>query len=242
MLQCDRGRTIGLSSLGIVLFVLLAGSLFAQERGVIYSQHTPNMVDLNPDPDSPFWRDAPPVVTDADTVGRTFPAYRTEIRSRWDGQNLHILYSCAADTITLNPSPDRRIKTHELYRWDIAELMIGSDFANIEIYAEFGASAQEEWYDYLRGVPENRGGGFRWTTGFKVKGRIDRERKLWYLEMSIPLNMLDPKHAPAAGNRFRVNFYRYQYVDSRTLYLAWRPTGVEADFSIPKAFGILILK
>jgi hypothetical protein len=75
----------------------------------------------------------------------------------------------------------------------------------------------------------------------KVKSRIDRDRKIWYGEMLIPLAAID-KRPPAVGNDFRVNVYRLQSAGEgkKIHFLAWRPTG-EWNPHRPKKFGLLKL-
>jgi hypothetical protein len=219
--------------------VLLAAAAFGQQPA-IESVATPRASELTPDPAAPVWQSAVPVVMDKTAMGQPAPAYRTSIRSRWDGDNVHFLFSCPYDTLTANPIPHPELRSRRIWDWDYAELMIGSDFSNIENYREFGLSPSGEWYDYDRSRSIENGGGPLWSSGCKVKSRIDSGAKVWHGEISIPLRALLSGPA-AAGTRFRVNFFRIQYVGGKRLPLAWSPPGGN-DFPVPRAFRVLELR
>ena len=51
----------------------------------------------------------------------------------------------------------------------------------------------------------------------------------------------DASEAPAAGQRFRVNFYRMQGPPPGRKMIAWQPTH-QKNYHVPEAFGLLELK
>ena len=75
----------------------------------------------------------------------------------------------------------------------------------------------------------------------KVKARIEKDKKISFGEMSIPIASLD-KHPARAGNPFRVNFYRLHTVpnEAKRHFIAWQPTGVWNPHK-PEKFGTLKL-
>src|ERR1700689_4182099 len=99
-------------------------------------------VSADTDPSSDFWRDVSPVFAERDSSGNPVPGYRTEIRSRWTNTNLFFLFICPYEQLNLKPEPKVETETNELWKWDVAEVFIGSDFKNIRRYKEFEISPQ----------------------------------------------------------------------------------------------------
>jgi hypothetical protein len=193
---------------------------------------------LRLDPESPFWRDAPPISFDGDNYGRPVTFLRTEVRSRWTDSNLYLLFVAPYKDLNLKPSPQTTADTNHLWNWDVAEAFIGSDFQHIRRYKEFELSPQGEWLDLDIDLDQpHREDGWKWNSGFEPAARIDPERKVWYGAMRIPFSAIDPRQ-PHSGDRFRANFFRSQGA-SRQL-LAWQaPMG--ESFHVPERFGILEL-
>jgi len=72
------------------------------------------------------------------------------------------------------PDPTMSAETNELWKWDVAEVFIGSDFENIRRYREFEISPQGEWVDLDIDLDAPRHeDGWVWNSGFKVSARID---------------------------------------------------------------------
>src|SRR5581483_3606052 len=95
--------------------------------------------DVTPDtnPDSPFWKGVAAVIADRDQSGKPVPAHRTEIRSRWTDDNLYFLFICPYQELYLKPNGDLTKETFGLWKWDVAEAFLGTDFQNIRRYREF---------------------------------------------------------------------------------------------------------
>jgi len=220
---------------------LLSLSLFAAEpQEVLSSKRAPGEVTADTNPYSSFWREAPRVVAGADSFGREVPGHRTEIRSRWTNGNLYFLFICPYEQLHLKPGPDVKNETNQLWKWDVAEAFIGSDFANIRRYKEFEVSPQGEWVDLDIDLDKPRHeDGWKWNSGFQNAARIDSAAHIWYCFMRIPYATIDSR-APAAGNELRVNLYRSQGPPEAHRAIAWRPTG-KSTFHAPEAFGILRL-
>ncbi|MGB7434560.1 MAG: carbohydrate-binding family 9-like protein [Candidatus Acidiferrum sp.] len=200
--------------------------------------------ELNPDPDSAFWKDAESVVLDQSILGEPDPSVRSEARSRWTKDYLYFLFWGPYDTLHLKPDPDTVHETYKLWFYDDFELYLGSNFDNINLYGEFQISPQSEFLDMAIDATRPKPGWNDerlWDSGMKVKSRIDADKKVWYGEMRIPIASID-KRAPIIGNKFRVNVYRLQSAGEgkKIHFLAWRPTG-EWNPHRPQKFGTLEL-
>ncbi len=225
----------------ILSFALLCGSqLLAEDPHQIDSKRASRDAQSDTDPKSGFWRDAPVVVARSDRQGNPVPGYQTEIRSRWTGTNLYFLFTCPYEKFYLKPNPDAKAETNELWKWDVAEVFIGSDFKNIRKYREFEVSPQSEWVDLDIDLDSpHHEDGWIWNSGFKVSTRVDEAAKTWYAFMQIPYSSVDSR-SPAAGNTLRVNFFLSEGERPAHKSVTWQPTG-KPSFHVPEAFGTLKL-
>lgn len=223
-----------------VRFLLLFACAPMMAASVLESHFSKADFELTADPASPPWNGIGGVFAENGPHGERIPGHRTEIRSRWTTGNLYLLYICLYETLHLRPNPALTAETNQLWDWDVAEAFIGSDFQHIHRYKEFEVSPRGEWVDLdidrdSRAPQE----GWRWNSGFSVKGRIDSAHKVWYAEMRIPISSIDARH-PEAGLEMRANFYRCQGPEPGRKYIAWQPTHA-ASFHVPEAFGRLRL-
>ena len=206
----------------------------------IPSQRAAQDVAADTDPNSAFWRGVPAIVADHDGSGNPVPGHRTEIRSRWTGGNLYFLFVCPYQELNLKPQPKTDIETNELWKWDVAEVFIGSDFRNIRRYKEFEISPQGEWIDLDIDLDSPRHeDGWVWNSGFQAAARIDAGAKVWYGFMRIPYAAVDARPA-SAGNTLRANFFRSQGARPGRKAIVWQPTH-RATFHVPEVFGTLRL-
>ncbi|PYX81023.1 MAG: hypothetical protein DMG70_21120 [Acidobacteria bacterium] len=230
--------------LGVACFLLLALCLIcakeSDRKAVVFSTRADADVKVDTDPASPLWRNAHPVFAEVDNQGRLEPEYRTEVRSRWTKNNIYFLFICPYKHLYLNPRPDSLHETYELWNWNVAEVFIGSNFQNIKRYKEFEISPQGEWIDLDINVDNPRHEeGWVWNSGFEHAARIDESKHVWYTAMRIPFVALDvPK--VAAGQQFRVNFYRTEGPPGGGKEVMWRPT-MSKTFHAPESFGLLKL-
>ena len=163
------------------------------------------------------------------------PGPPTEIRSRWTDKTLYLLYICPYDELNLKPDPNPAVETPRLWNWDVAEAFIGTDFDHIARYKELQVSPQSEWVDLdINRDDTKAAGGMAWNSGYKVKGRIDRERHIWYGEMAIPMSAIGVT-AAKAGTEMRVGLYRIagtEYQQEKLCVAADRPN------HLPRAAGV----
>lgn len=223
--------------------LILAGLLAAGAAGAAdqaESRRALRDAPSNTDPKSDFWRGAPAIFAANDGRGNPVPGHKTEIRSLWTPQNLYFLFICPYESLNLKPDPKTKEETNELWKWDVAEVFIGSDFQNIRRYKEFEISPRAEWVDLDINLDAPRHeDGWTWNSGFESAARIDEAAKVWYGCMRIPYASVDTRPA-AAGNTLRVNFYRSQGARPNHRSIAWQPTG-QGSFHVPEAFGALKL-
>jgi hypothetical protein len=221
---------------GAPLALFLAGAMAAQDGVLVSRYHAGADFALTADPDAAPWKGVAGVIADKGYLSEPRAEIRTEIRSRWTDRSLYLLYICPFETLNLKPDPSTTAETNRLWNWDVAEAFIGSDFENIARYKEFQVSPQGEWVDLdiNRADPKAQQGA-AWNSGFEVKARIDRERKIWYGEMRIPFAAIDSRQ-PQPGNELRAGLYRITGVEPNKKHLAWRPTG-KTTFHVPEAFG-----
>jgi hypothetical protein len=236
-----RSRRALLLSLAIWPAVVLAAVAisFGDGPGVLESRRAASDFELTADPNAPQWKVA------AVTVARNYqseaiPGPPTEIRSRWTEKTLYLFYTCPYDELNLKPDPNPAAETPRLWNWDVSEAFIGTDFDHISRYKEFQVSPQSEWVDLdINREDSQAEGGMAWNSGYKVKGRIDREHHIWYGEMAIPMSAIGVM-GPKAGTEMRMGLYRIAGTGANKKFYAWQPTG-QTTFHVPQAFGRLRL-
>jgi len=194
---------------------------------------------LTLDPAAAFWKDAPSVAFQHDSLGKDTGLKPTVVRVRWSKQFLYVLFVGPYEVLHLKPNPQTKDDTVPLWDWDVAELFIGADFSNIQRYKEFEVSPQGEWVD-LNVAKDKNEFDWHWNSGFERAARIDRDAKIWYGGMKIPWTAIDTRE-PKAGNELRVNFYRIEGPPPSRKFLAWQPTN-SASYHVPEKFGKLVLE
>ena len=226
-----RTTTLLLCSTALVL---------ADGPGRIPSQRARADFALTADPDSPNWKGVKGLWSENSPTGDPTPKNRFETRSRWTEKNLYFLFVCPYDELTLKPNPTVTAETNKLWEWDVAEIFVGADFKNIRQYLEYQVSPQGEWVDLEIDLDKPKPeGGWTWNSGFTVKARIDKAKKIWYGEMKIPLSSIDARPAKA-GNEMRINLYRLAGANPSRTSTSWQPTG-QRSHHVPESFGRLVL-
>lgn len=220
--------------------LLLAAAVLMADPVAVASKTSRDFA-LTADPQAKHWKKAKPIVAENGPTGKPSTGHRTEIRALWTPKNLYVLYTCPYEKLHLKPAPSME-ETNQLWNWDVAEVFVGWDAANIHQYKEFQVSPQGEWVDLdidtKTPLPE---GGWKWNAaGFAVKARIDEKSKVWYGEMRIPFASIDTR-SPKRGAELRANFYRLQGPPPDRVYVSWRPTG-KMSYHVPEAFGTLRLE
>lgn len=110
----------------------------------------------------------------------------------------------------------------------------------IRHYREFSVSPQGEWIDLeIHSQRLDTDNDRPWDSGFDVAARIEREKKICYAAMKIPIGSIDGRPA-RAGNRMRINFYRLQGPLPEQKGVVWQSTG-RRSHHVPESFGELTL-
>lgn len=217
------------------------GPARGEDPGVLVSYRAPSDWAPTADPHAPPWEGMRGVWMERDRRGEPVPGHRTEVRSRWTGKNLYLLFVCPYEELHLRPAPSTATETNRLWEWDVAEAFIGTDFEDIRRYTEFQVSPQGEWIDLAIDLSAQPGRYDRtWESGFAVKARLDPSRKVWYGEMRIPMDKID-RRPPRAGQEMRINLYRIQGPPPNRRWINWQPV-MSDSFHTPEAFGRLRLE
>lgn len=218
----------------ILLFV--AALAFADGPGVLDSRRAAADFELSADPDAPQWRGVAGVSATRNYLNEPIPGSPTEFRSRWTEKTLYLMFICPYGELNLKPDPNAAAETPRLWNWDVGEVFIGTDFDHIGHYKELQVSPQGEWVDLDINRDDSKAAqGMAWNSGYMVKARIDREHRVWYGEMAIPMAAIGMA-APKPGAEMRVGLYRIAGAGSNKKFYAWQPTG-QASFHVPQAFG-----
>jgi len=222
------------------LLFVMSCFMLGRDKPVFESVLAAHGAALNTAPESPFWRAARPIYAESDKNGGLLPEYRTEIRSRWTDTDIYFLFICPYKQLYLKPSPNVHQETYELWNWNVAEVFIGSDFADIKRYKEFEVSPHNEWIDLDIDLNKpHHEDGWKWNSGFEHAARIDEKSHVWYMAMRIPLNALGGRPVKA-GNTFRVNFFRTEAGPQNSKEIVWQPV-MGASFHVPERFALLRL-
>ena len=223
----------------MVLVFVFSGLAFPAD-GIIESTWSKKDVALDTDPASQLWRGTRPVYMESDSHGKPVARYRTEVRTHWTEKNLYFLFICPYEELSLKPNPNTKNETNQLWNWDVAEVFVGSDFADIKHYKEFEVSPQGEWIDLDVDLHKpHHEDGWVWNSGFKVSARIDQAAHVWYGAMRIPYSAIDTR-PPTSGNTLRVNLFRSQGPESHRQEITWRAP-MSNTFHVPERFGLLKL-
>lgn len=223
-----------------LVVVFLSGPTLVAGQAIFGSTFANRDASLQLDPALPFWSAARPVFMEKDSFGKAVPRYRTEVRSRWTKDNLYFLFICPYEQLHLKPQPKTRQETNQLWNWDVAEVFVGSDFADIYHYKEFEVSPQGEWIDLDVNLHSpHHEDGWTWNSGFEAVASIDQEKHIWFAAMRIPITAIDNR-PPVAGNTLRLNLFRSQGPPEHRHEITWQPP-MNKTFHVPEKFGLLKL-
>ena len=223
----------------LFLCLVLATAL-GDGPGVLESRRASADFELTADPDAPQWKNVAGVTASRNYLNEPIPGSPTEFRSRWTEKTLYLLFICPYDELNLKPDPKPTVETPRLWNWDVGEVFIGTDFDHIGHYKELQVSPQGEWVDLDINRDDSKAeGGMAWNSGYKVKARINEQRRIWWGEMAIPMSAIGVT-APKAGMEMRIGLFRIAGAGESKKFYAWQPPG-QKSFHVPQAFGRLRL-
>jgi predicted TIM-barrel fold metal-dependent hydrolase len=160
------------------------------------------------------------------------PALATSVRVLYSDRFLYFAWECPFTRLTVFDTPTPERERMGLWERDVVEVFVGSDLKNIQKYAEYEVAPTNERLDVWCNLPEKN---FAWDGRGQSAVKVDRKRKVFTVEMRMPLELLSP-NKPAAGDRWRLNLYRCDKADNA--YLAWSPV-LKGSFHTPERFGLL---
>ncbi len=220
----------------LIMAALVASLAMGADGGLMTSTFSKSEFPLSADPSKGQWKKIAPAVAENDHWGKPVAQHRTEIRSRWTKENIYFLFSCPFEELHLNSAPVTNAETMKLWDHDVAEIFIGADFESIWKYREYQVSPLGEYIDLdIDRKKPLANAGADWNSGFTVKARLDRNKKIWYGEFKIPIASFDARPAKV-GNEMRVNLFRIQGPGPKRKYIVWQKTGV-LNNHVPEAFG-----
>lgn len=191
--------------------------------------------DFDPDgvPDDAAWSKAVPARLEYGSLkADARPEMATSVRVLYSDRYLYFAWECPFTKLTVFDTPSADKERLGLWDRDVVEVFVGSDAKNIGRYAEYEVAPTNERLDVLLDLPAKN---FAWDGRAQSAVKIDRKRKLWTVEMRMPLEVLSTTK-PAPGSRWRLNLYRCDVANRA--YLAWNPV-LKGSFHTPEKFGVL---
>lgn len=190
--------------------------------------------------DEPAWRRSARFELASRSDGRAPARQQTQLRLGWDDKFLYLAGRCA----------DRDIRGHyhkrddPLYLEEVLEVFFdtnadGRDYLELEVSPN--GRTFDAWFSGRRS-----GRRLDWNPALRLAVRVDgtlndsRDTdRAWTVELALPLADLPGRVVlPAAGVRWRANFYRIDKSGRGGEATSWRPAR-SGDFHDPAARGII---
>ena len=182
--------------------------------------------------DAPWPSAAPARIESQINTGAAKPEIATTARVLWSDQFLYIGYRSPYTELTLFEPALKNGERSGLWNKDVVEAFVGTDPANPTHYTEYEVAPTGEKLD-LNITPTDK--SLEWNSGFEAATHIDREQKIWTMEMRIPLKSLDTER-PGPKTEWRINLYRHDR--AHRAFLGWSPTA-NGSAHTPAKFGHL---
>lgn len=191
--------------------------------------------DFEPDGElnDPVWQKATPAQVEYGSLKHDArPEMATSVRVLYSDQFVYFGWECPFTKLTVFDTPSADRERLGLWDRDVVEVFVGSDWQNINRYAEYEVAPTNERLDVLLNLP---GKDFGWDGRAQSAVKVDKKRKVWTVEWRMPLEVLSAVK-PAPGTRWRLNLYRCDKANNA--YLAWSPV-LKNSFHTPEKFGVL---
>lgn len=191
--------------------------------------------DFEPDGElsDPVWQKATPAHVEYGSLKYDArPEMATSVRVLYSDQFIYFGWECPFTKLTVFDTPSADRERLGLWDRDVVEVFVGSDWQNINRYAEYEVAPTNERLDVLLNLP---GKDFAWDGRAQSAVKVDKKRKVWTVEWRMPLEVLSSAK-PAPGTRWRLNLYRCDKANNA--YLAWSPV-LKSSFHTPEKFGVL---
>lgn len=182
------------------------------------------------------WAQAAPFhLEQAATDGRVRPEFSSTCRALWSDKFFYLSYENPFTKLTdFGPEqPGERIEENRaLWDKDVVEFFCAPDVKQLTHYTEYEWAPNNEALDLRIRRPDS---DFAWSSGMEWKVRVDATKKVWTVEVRIPLAALG-EMPPQAGTRWRANLYRIDRANKA--FLASNPL-LSGSFHTPERFGWL---
>jgi len=160
------------------------------------------------------------------------PELATSVRVLYSDQFIYFGWECPFTALTVFDTPSADRERLGLWERDVVEVFVGSDWKNINRYAEYEVAPTNERLDVLLNLP---GKDFGWDGRAQSAVKVDKRSKVWTVEWRMPLELL-ASAKPTPGTRWRLNLYRCDKANNA--FLAWSPV-LKGSFHTPEKFGVL---
>ncbi len=160
------------------------------------------------------------------------PELATTVRVLYSDRFIYFGWECPFTKLTVFDQPTVERERMGLWERDVVEVFVGSDWQNINHYAEYEVAPTNERLDVFCRLPEKN---FGWDGRAQSAVKVDRKRKVFTVEWRMPLEVLSATK-PGPGTRWRLNLYRCDKANDA--YLAWSPV-LKGSFHTPEKFGVL---
>ena len=245
----------------LLTLALLAATAPAVAQGGLLEQHqrtltlphhyvcyrTTGTLNIDGIADEADWQQAEPTAPFADISGEGFatPLYETRAKMLWDDDYLYVSAQLEEPNIIAKLSQRDTI----IYYDNDFEVFIDPD-GDGQNYFEIENNARGVIFDLMLDRPYRCGGNFllQWDCpGLRLAVHCDGtlnqpadKDRGWSVEMAIPrqaltLNFLNPLQA---GNWWRINFSRVQWLKKPEENWVWMPTG-KIDMHMPDRWGYI---
>lgn len=215
-----------------------------REHPVIFSEFS--ALDLIPDGDldKDFWAAANRIQFAEAGFSRTAHAEaRTLVASRWTRQYLYLAFWCHYQDLNIYEGEDPAPERWQLWEKDVVEAFINPTPDRPTHYYEFEVAPNNQWLDLEIDLTQNPFNNTQWNSGFTHETLIDAQRRVWMVEMRIPIASMKAA-ASHPLTEWRINFYRCDgdEADASRRMLSWGALPLnlaENSFHQPDSFGTL---
>lgn len=214
-------------------------------ENTLFSLYAGDDVEALLDGTAPVWREAAIATADRLWSGRPVGAddesAALAVSSVWTEAAAYFRFDCRFSELNVNPDLGLDGPIDRLWEYDVVEVFLrppgGAEYLEIEV------SPLGQWVD-LRIIEPRRRVDLHWRSHLRSVVQLDRTCRRWLTLLRLPweplLQVSQRPGKPAAGDSWRVNFFRAAGFEPNRLYLSWRPTlTLEPDFHVPDAFGHL---
>jgi Carbohydrate family 9 binding domain-like len=188
------------------------------------------------------WRNVPWAKFDHDVSGQyRYPDLATRVAATWTDNYIYFAFSCHFDRLNTYEGEDTSKQRWELWNRDVVEVFVNPRPEHLTHYYEFEVAPNNQWIDLEIEKKNNPFNDAGWNSGFSHASKVDSQKRIWTVEMRIPLKSMKVM-ALTAGSKWRVNFFRAagQGTDEHRHFLSWSTIPSGATFHVPERFGTLV--